>query len=244
MRALVIVCVYNEGVKLEKTAERIYNALRSRARMPPIDVLLADDGSTDSTPQEMSKKYNFRLFRHPERKGIGHLIRDSYRLGRREGYDILITMAGNNKDEPTKFDRLIDPIYNGQADFVQGSRYLAGGNFGNMPLYRQLATRFVHPFLFSVISGQRITDSTNGFRAVRTSILDDKRMDLDQDWLNQYELEPYLFCQAIRLGYRVREVPVSKIYPDKKLGYSKMKPITGWWSILKPLFYLWLRLKK
>ena len=60
MRALVIVCVYNEGVKLEKTAERIYNAFRSRARMPPIDVLLADDGSTDSIPQTSRIAYSLR----------------------------------------------------------------------------------------------------------------------------------------------------------------------------------------
>ena len=59
-----------------------------------------------------------------------------------------------------------------------------------------------------------------------------------------YELEPYIYYKSITLGYKVTEVPVSKIYPDKKLGISKMKPITGWWSIIKPLLFLKLGIKK
>ena len=48
----------------------------------------------------------------------------------------------------------------------------------------------------------------------------------------------------VRLGYRVKEVPVTKIYPTHELGYTKMKPITGWWSILRPLFLLGLHIKR
>jgi dolichol-phosphate mannosyltransferase len=76
------------------------------------------------------------------------------------------------------------------------------------------------------------------------SLLDDPRIDLDQPWLNHYELEPYLFLKAIQLGYKVKEVPVTKIYPAKELGYTKMVPIIGWWSILRPLLLLALRMKK
>jgi dolichol-phosphate mannosyltransferase len=113
-----------------------------------------------------------------------------------------------------------------------------------MPLYRRIATQFVHPLLFSLITGRRITDSTNGFRAFRAALLRDPRINLQQEWLDKYELEPYLFYNAIRLGYKVREVPCTKIYPPKSLGYTKMKPITGWWSILRPLIFLGLRLRK
>jgi dolichol-phosphate mannosyltransferase len=98
--------------------------------------------------------------------------------------------------------------------------------------------------LFSMFAGKRMTDTTNGFRAIRLSILDDPRINLDQEWLNQYELEPYIFFKSIRLGYKVGEAPVTKIYPPKKLGYTKMKPITGWWSILKPIFVLGFGIKK
>ena len=53
-----------------------------------------------------------------------------------------------------------------------------------MPFYRKVSTRFIHPLLFSLIVGRKITDSTNGFRAVRLSLLDDPRIDINQDWLD------------------------------------------------------------
>jgi hypothetical protein len=111
-----------------------------------------------------------------------------------------------------------------------------------MPRYRRVATR-LHPLLFSLVSGHWVTESTNGFRAIRTSVLADPRIDLSQSWLDHYELEPYLYLRAIQLGYRTTEVPVTKVYPPKKLGQTKMKPISGWWSILRPLVYLGLRLR-
>ncbi len=89
-----------------------------------------------------------------------------------------------------------------------------------------------------------MTDTTNGFRAIRMAVLDDRRLNLDQAWLDQYELEPYLLLRAILLGHCVVEVPVTKIYPPRALGYTKMAPITGWWSIVRPLVLLGLRLKR
>ena len=129
-------------------------------------------------------------------------------------------------------------------DLVQGSRYFPGGNHGNMPFYRVIATRYIHPLLFSLITGRRFTDTTNGFRAVRLSMFQDPRINLNQDWLDKYELEPYVFFKAVRLGYKVKEVPVTKIYPPKKEGYTKMKAFSGWWSILRPLIFLGLGIKK
>ena len=113
-----------------------------------------------------------------------------------------------------------------------------------MPLYRKISTRLIHPFLFSLITGRRISDSTNGFRAVRVSILDDDRINLRQEWLDRYELEPYLFYKAVVCGYKVKEVPVTKIYPPKEEGYTKMRPFSGWWSILRPIFFLGLGIKR
>jgi len=244
MKALLIIPAFNEGRKLEETSRRIREALEGQTGSIAVDALIVDDGSTEPGVKEIAEKFQFLFIRNSEKRGVGYSIRRAYEYGYEKGYHILLTMAGNNKDEPRELNRLIEPIAADRADFVQGSRYLPGGNFGNMPAYRRLATRFLHPWIFSVISGMRITDSTNGFRAIRASVLRDRRLNLDQDWLNHYELEPYLFCRVIRMGYRVTEVPVSKIYPDKKLGYSKMRPFVDWWSILKPLFLLWFRLKK
>ena len=112
-----------------------------------------------------------------------------------------------------------------------------------MPLYRKLATR-LHPWLMSFFLGQKLTDTTNGFRAFRLAIFDNQKIDIDQAWLDKYELEPYLLFKTIKLGYKFTEAPVTKIYPSKKLGYTKMKPLIGWWSILRPVFYLGLGIKK
>jgi hypothetical protein len=75
-------------------------------------------------------------------------------------------------------------------------------------------------------------------------VLEDPRLDLDQRWLDEYELEPYLYIKAIRLGYRTAEVPVTKVYPPKSVGQTKMRPITGWWSMLRPLVYLGLGIRR
>ena len=87
-------------------------------------------------------------------------------------------MAGNNKDNPAEIPRLLDPICDEACDLVVGSRYLAGGGYGgDMPAYRKLATR-LHPWLMSLAAGKRLTETTNGFRAIRLSCLDDPRIDL------------------------------------------------------------------
>ncbi|MGH9027321.1 MAG: glycosyltransferase family 2 protein, partial [Acidimicrobiia bacterium] len=169
--------------------------------------------------------------------GVGAALRAAYVYAEQHEYDVAVVMAGNNKDSPEEMPTLLDPIAAGSADLVQGSRYLRRhADYGDMPAYRRIATR-VHPRLFSWVSGQRVTDSTNGFRAVTTALLRDNRVDLRARRLDEYELEPYLFLLAIRLGFRVQEVPVTKVYPPRQVGQTKMKPVTGWWSILRPLLW-------
>lgn len=235
MRVLACSIAFNESQKILRVIERV-------DRADVTEFMVFDDGSTDGTAEAVRSR-GFRVERHERQQGVGAAIRDTIRIAQREKFDIVVIMAGNDKDRPAEIPRLIAPIVAGQADFVQGSRYLPGGDFGNMPFYRRIATQVVHPSLFSLVTFRRITDSTNGFRAFRVSLFDDARIDLDQDWLHQYELEPYIFFKAIRLGYKVTEVPVTKIYPPHEQGYTKMKPITGWWSILRPIVLLGLRLK-
>jgi dolichol-phosphate mannosyltransferase len=215
-----------------------------RTPRPLVDeMLVIDDGCTDRSV-EVARGLGASVLPMGRTVGVGAALRAGYRYALDKNYDVAVVMAGNNKDSPEEIPVLLDPIADGRADFVQGSRFLKGdANFGPMPLYRKLATR-VHPLLFSLAARHRVTESTNGFRALRTTMLRDPRIALDQPWLDEYELEPYLLFKAIRLGYGFAEVPVTKIYPPKKLGQTKMKPITGWWSILRPLFYLGLGLKE
>jgi dolichol-phosphate mannosyltransferase len=204
------------------------------------DLLVVDDGSKDSSP-EVARAGGAEVLLLGRTVGVGAALRAGFRKVAAGGCDVIVVCAGNNKDAPEEIPRLLDAIVDG-ADFVQGSRYLAGGQTGGMPLYRKLATR-LHPMLFSLVTGKRVSESTNGFRAFRTRLLGDARIRLDQSWLDEYELEPYLYYKAVRLGYDTREVPVTKIYPPKSLGYTKMPPVTGWWSMLRPLVLLGLGLR-
>ena len=235
MRVIVAPFAFNEGIKIQHTLQRIPRELG-------YDVMVVDDGSTDHSLDNV-QEYGATVLRNDRNLGIGASIRRYLSYALEHEYDIAVIMAGNNKDDPDEIPRLLHPIQNEGYDIVQGSRYLPGGDFGNMPFYRQLATRYVHPLLMSLIAKREITDSTNGFRAIRVSILKDRALNLHQDWLNKYELEPYLMYKTIALGYKFTEVPVTKIYPPKALGYTKMRPLTGWWSILRPLVLLGLRLK-
>jgi len=235
-RVIAATFAFNEGEKIRRTI----------SRHPPqreYDLLVMDDGSTDGSLNAYDLNGATRL-RNEQNRGVGVSMKTVFQYALDHEYDILAIQAGNDKDDPLELPRLLDPILKGEADFVQGSRFMPGGSYGNTPFYRILATRFVHPLLFSLAVGKRVTESTNGFRAIRTSILRDPRINWHQDWLDKYELEPYLLYKTIKLGYRHLEVPVSKTYPPHEQGYTKMKPITGWWSILRPIFYLWLGVKK
>lgn len=240
----ILVCpvAYNENVKLKSAIERF---LKSPAR-ETADYLIVDDGSDDGTTQ-MIQGYAAQgvgTIRHYRRKGVGAAIRTAIRHAAGCGYEVLVIMAGNDKDDPQEIPRLTEPILKDGYDLVQGSRYVGGnGAKGEMPLYRKIATR-LHPVLMSLITGKKVTDSTNGFRALRLSLFGNQNIHLDQDWLDRYELEPYILYKALTLGYKFQEVPVTKVYPCARLGYTKMRAVTGWWSILRPLVYLGLGMKK
>ena len=241
-KILVFVPAYNEHIKLKSVIERFLNSpARSMA-----DYLVVDDCSDDETPAVIRgfSSSGIRVIRHAKRSGVGAAIRTAIKFARANGYDILVVMAGNDKDNPDEIPDVLEPILKDGFDFVQGSRYKGKvGTGGDMPLYRKFATR-LHPWLMTLFTGKRVTDSTNGFRAFRLMIFDNKEIAIDQPWLDTYELEPYILFKVIKLGYKFTEVFVTKIYPPRKLGYTKMKPFIGWWSILRPVFYLGLGIKK
>lgn len=205
------------------------------------EVLVVDDCSDDDTAGE-ARQAGATVMRNEVRVGCGAAIRIGIDYALAHRYDIIAVMAGNGKDDGRDIPKLLHGLERG-FDFVQGSRYLQGGTWENMPLHRVIGTK-VYSFLFSLLNGLRITDATNGFRAYRASLFDDKRINIWQPWLRNYEVESYLFSQSIRLGYRVGEVPVSKIYPPSlALGYTKMKPFVDWWRHFRPALLLFLRLK-
>ncbi len=236
LRVIAMAPVLNEEVKIGEVVRRTPRPLVD-------EMLVIDDGSTDRSA-EVARELGAKVLSMGSVVGVGAALRAGYATALAGNFDVAVVMAGNNKDSPEEISMLLDPIVDAGADFVQGSRFLKGNaNFGPMPLYRKVATR-VHPLLFSLVARRWVTESTNGFRAVHRRVLEDPEIDLDQPWLDEYELEPYLYLRAIQRGYQIAEVPVTKVYPPRAVGQTKMKPISGWWSILRPVVLMGLGIRK
>jgi dolichol-phosphate mannosyltransferase len=235
-KILLLAPAYNEERKIGEVVRRAPRDVVDK-------VLVVDDGSDDRTA-DVAHHAGAEVARLGSVRGVGYAIRSGFEVAKQEGYDIVVVIAGNNKDSPEEITRLLDPICDRDFDFVMGSRYLRGGVYGgDMPFYRILATR-LHPVLMGIACRKTITESTNGYRAMKVSVLADNRIDLHQSWLDHYELEVYLLFKLLKLGYRTTEVSVSKIYPPREIGHTKMRPIIDWWKMLRPIILLALHLKK
>jgi dolichol-phosphate mannosyltransferase len=235
-RVLATFPFHNEREKLARLAPRIRDGLADKW-------LPVDDGSTDGGA-EILRERGIEVLRQEQRRGIGSCLKRCVRYGRENGFDVLVVMAGNNKDDPEEIPRLLRPIEEEGADYVQGSRFLSGGSSPHLPVFRRVTIRLLS-FLFRLYTRRTCSDLTNGFRAYRLRLFDDRRIDIEQDWLDQYEYEYYVHWKAYTLGYKVVEVPVSKTYPGERgAEYSKIKPFSGWWRMLRPFVFLALRIKR
>ncbi len=234
-RVLAMFAFWNEGSKLQQMIPRLRPGL--------VDQFVAvNDGSTDDGPA-LLRNAGIRVLDQAH-VGAGAAIKTAVRYALASGFDILVLMAGNNKDNPEEIPRLLEPIVARGYDYVQGSRFLPGGSSPHLPAFRWLAIKLLSA-VFRLYSWKRCTDLTNGFRAYRLSLFSDPRINIWQDWLDQYEYEYYVHWKAYTLRYKVTEVPVTKSYPAQKgVAYSKIRPFTGWWQMLRPFVLLGLGLRK
>ncbi|MFA5089663.1 MAG: glycosyltransferase family 2 protein [Candidatus Omnitrophota bacterium] len=234
-KALVIIPAFNEQGKVAPLISRMPKECIE-------EVVVINDGSTDKTASEASLA-GATVLSHSKREGIGVSVRTGIEYALKHKFPFIVVMAGNGKDDPSQISRLLAPILDDGYDYVQGSRYIEGGCYGKMPLHRFI---FTHLYSFAVrfVSGFHITDGTNGFRAFKADIFQDNKIDIWQGWLKE-SLEYYISLKAIKLGLRIKEVPVAKIYPCgvSYRQYTKVKPFSGWIERLKPLVYLTLGFK-
>ena len=128
MRVLAATFAYNEGEKIRRTIAR-HPANRA------YDLLVFDDGSTDGALDDVDRS-RVIVLRNEKNQGIGAAMKRVFEYSLEHDYDVLVIQAGNDKDDPLEIPSLLAPIEAGAADFVQGSRFLGGGGFGNMPKYR------------------------------------------------------------------------------------------------------------
>jgi dolichol-phosphate mannosyltransferase len=233
-RVAVVIPAWNEAGKVGAVVRKVPPRLCSC-------VIVVDDASQDGTAEEALAAGAARVVRHPANRGVGAAIRTGLHAARDAGYEFVAILSGDDQHEPDELPRLLEPLFAGEADLVQGSRWLPGGATPGIPRLRRWLTR-LYPLLFRIASGSPCTDGTNGMRAFRLALLDDPGIRLDQGWLDRYELEPYLLFQAVRRGYRVCEAPVTVRYHAR--GTSKMRPLRDGWRILRPLLFLRLGLKR
>ncbi len=231
----MIVPAYNERGKVEKVVASIPRDFVDA-------VLVMDDGSDDGS-MDLVRGAGGTVCSVAERQGIGAAIRRGLARAGDDGHDVVVVIAGNGKDDPRQVHRLLWPILTDGFDYVQGSRYLPGGIFGQMPLHRRLVTR-VYPYLVALATRRRVTDGTNGYRAYRLDVLARSGADLDQEWLSEC-LEYYIAMKVYRSRLRIAEVPVAKHYPQgvDYNGYTKVRT-SKLHHRLKPLAYLTLGIKR
>ena len=203
-------------------------------------VIVVDDCSADDTAGEARAAGAEVVIRHERNLGVGAGIRTGLFEAKRRGLRYAAILSGDDQHEPDELPRILVPLFEDRADLVQGSRWLPGGATPGIPPERRWLTQ-LYPLLFRLASGFPITDGTNGMRAFRLGLLDDARIQLQQDWLDRYELEPYLLFQVVRCRYRMSEAPVTVRYHGR--GTTKMRLIRDGWRILRPLVYLRLGLR-
>ena len=223
--------VINEGEKIRKQLTKMKEISQD------IDVIIADGGSTDgSLDLDFLKSVNVRILLIKQDRGkLSAQMRMAFAFALLEGYEGIITIDGNNKDDPTAISNFVEALDCG-FDHIQGSRFIKGGKAINTPWQRYLAVRLIHAPLISLAAGFHYTDTTNGFRAYSRRLLTDLQVAPFRNLFATYELHYYLAIRSVRLGYKVKEVAVTRRYPDRGPIPTKISPIKGNLLILKNLF--------
>ena len=234
---LLIVVNYNQYLEIESLL------CRCEQHFPKAQTVVVDDGSTDGSGQ-LAASLGFHVIEHPENTGIGSAIRSGIDHALTNGYKWVMICSSNGKIRPEEFSVVYKPLLSGNSDYISGSRYLSGGSSPGLPLFRRLMIPVFSILVFPML-GKRFTDITCGFRAYSLDFIKQVQCDIHQEWLNRYELEYYLHYKACHAGLRMKEVPVTIPYDHLQKGRkSKIIPVVGWWSMIRPFVYLALRIRR
>lgn len=229
-RWAICVFVINEGEKIRKQL-RAMKTYGDR-----IDLIVADGGSSDGSldPELMRECGAVALLVKTGPGKLSAQMRMAFDHCLKSGYDGVVVIDGNGKDGLDAIPRFVAALEEGW-DHVQGSRFIPGGHHENTPLSRYLAVNLLHAPLLSLASGFRYTDTTNGFRAYSRRLLLDPRVDIFRSCFDRYQLHYHLALEAARLGFRVKEIPVSRVYPASGKTPTKIKGFGGLFSVLRQL---------
>lgn len=224
----VVIPVINEGERIKSLLSRMA-ALKIDALA---DTIIVDGGSNDGS-LELSFLQQIGVRGLLVKTGPGKLsaqLRCAYAFALDQGYEGIVTIDGNDKDDPEAIPRFIDALKHG-VDFVQASRFIPGGVAVNTPMARNFAIRFIHAPMLSLFSGFRWTDTTQGYRAYSRKLLLAPNIAPFRDVFMNYELLAYLSYRSPKLGYRCVELPTIRRYPKGAVP-TKISSFKGNLSVL------------
>ena len=228
----VVVPVINEGERIREFVQHL-----KECRIDSIaDIIIVDGGSTDgSLDQAYLRAHSVRGLLTKIGPGkLSSQLRVAYAFTLLGNYDGIVTIDGNNKDDPRAVHDLIRLARKGY-DFIKASRFIKGGRHQNTPFLRYLAIRLIHAPLLSICSGFYWTDTTQGFRTYSRKSLQDPRVKPFRHIFKDYELLAYLSYRLPRLGMKCIETPASRIYPRGKVP-TKITSFIGSFDLIKTLF--------
>jgi glycosyltransferase involved in cell wall biosynthesis len=211
------IAAFNE----EKTIAKII----ARAMRHVDGVIVIDDGSTDDTAM-IAKQLGAQVFSHEKNKGYGAAISSCFSMARDLGADVLVTLDGDGQHDPEQIPKVIEPILDGQADVVIGSRFHEGSN-REIPRYRLAGMRILNAAT-NRVSKQRITDSQSGFRSYSKKAIDSIKI-----YETGMGATSEIAVRADDAGLTIAEVPISVAYAG--LESSSKNPLTHGLEVLSTI---------
>ena len=204
------------------------------------DVYICDGNSTDnSVNSDIIKNYGCRglITNISGMKGQGVQLKQGFFEAMNDGYDGAIMVDGNDKDNVHESLPLFINKLNEGYDVVQATRFSLGGYHKNTPLGRFIGIRFIASPLISLTSGFHYDDVCNGYKGFSRQYILDERMDWFREEFNTYEYCYYPLVHVKKLGYKVCQVPTTRVYPKNEVP-SKIKGFSSNFKLLKEILNL------
>ncbi len=221
----LVIAAYNEQPVIARTIRAVL-----RNHYEPLDIIVVDDGSTDAT-ESIVLKEGFPVVSHVVNRGQGDALRTGFAIAQLERAAIVINLDADGQYKPEEVERLVKPIIDGKADFVLGSRFM--GFYEEAGSVRHIGVVFFSKMI-SVLTGTKISDCTNGFRAIRVSEL--HKLDLVEDRFNATEI----ILEALKKKLRFAQVPVTML--SRSAGETKKPPKLAYpLGVFRVIIQTWLR---
>jgi hypothetical protein len=225
-KVAVVVPAYNEEENLGHVLARIPGEVSGRETA----VLVVDDGSRDRTG-DVAREHDVAVARHVINRGGGAALRTGYRLMADSRAEVVVTLDADGQHLPSEMSRLVDPVLSGEVDVAHGSRVLGEAEQGHAA--RELGIVFFNR-LVSLITRTKVSDCSNGYRAVRASVLPQLVLRQEQFHTSEFMIE------AIKRGIPAREVPVTVV--SRLHGHSKKPAVVRYGlGFANAIVRAWLR---